>query len=177
MVISSARPAAATALGAAALLFVLSGCGGASKSPGVASVGSAKAGATVSASAAATDRTGQLLQFASCMRQHGVNVADPQAGAQNVQLPAGTKGDASTQQALQTCQHYLGAGSKDGTDPAAQARAVALARCLRQHGVNVADPQPGQPLQISGAGNAKAEQAALECRAAATASGSPSTAG
>jgi hypothetical protein len=29
---------------------------------------------------------------------------------------------------------------------------VRLARCLRRHGVNVADPQPGQPLKINDQG-------------------------
>ena len=158
---------------AAALLLSLTACAGSAKTPEVASVGST--GPTASASAS-TDRTGQLLEFASCMRRHGVNVPDPQPGAQNVQLPAGTKGDSSTQQALQTCQHFLGGGGKTGTDPTAQARSVALAQCLRKHGLDVPDPQPGQPLRLTGAGDPRTEQAVLACRSAG-ASASASTGG
>jgi hypothetical protein len=33
-------------------------------------------------------------------------------------------------------------------DGANSDRTVRLARCLRRHGVNVADPQPGQPLKL-----------------------------
>jgi hypothetical protein len=37
----------------------------------------------------------------------------------------------------------------DGAD---SDRMVRLARCLRRHGVNAADPQPGQPLKIDDQG-------------------------
>ncbi|SEK92498.1 hypothetical protein [Streptacidiphilus jiangxiensis] len=169
--------ALASTLASAVALVVLSGCGSSTPSPGVAAVGTGAAGASPSASATA-DRTTQLLQFASCMRQHGVNVPDPQAGATTVQLPAGTKGDAATQAALQTCQHFLGADGKGGGDPTAVARAVALAECLRAHGISVPDPQPGQPLRISGAGDPKTEQAVLACRAAgSSASAAPGSGG
>jgi hypothetical protein len=37
-------------------------------------------------------------------------------------------------------------------DGAAPDRMVRLARCPRRHGVNVADPQPGQPLKLDDQG-------------------------
>jgi hypothetical protein len=161
---------------AAALGLGLAACSSSPTSPGVATVG---AGPPASASATARtfapeDRTAQLLHFAQCLRQHGLSIADPQPGAENVQLPAGTKSDPATQAALQSCQHLLGAGTKTGSDQAAQDRGLTLARCLRQHGLNVPDPQPGQPLHVTGAGDPRTQHAVAACQLQLNASSSAS---
>lgn len=162
----------------AAALLAIAGCSTGSDTSTVASAGGGSPSASASGSKPA-DRQDQLVKFAQCMRTNGVNLPDPAAGAQTVQLPAGTKGDSRTQAALATCQGLLGAGDKAGTDSAAQDRAVALAECLRGKGLDVADPQPGQPLQLSGAANtAKAREAITECRSSTGAgAASPSSNG
>lgn len=172
-----ALPRLLTVVSAAALLAV-AGCSSGSNTPKVASAGDGTPSASASASRPA-DRQDQLVQFAQCMRTNGVNVPDPAAGAQTVQLPAGAKGDSRTQAALAKCQSLLGAGDKSGTDSAAQDQAVALAKCLRGKGLEVADPQPGQPLRLSGAANtAKAQEAITECRSSTGAgTASPSSNG
>jgi hypothetical protein len=38
------------------------------------------------------------------------------------------------------------------TSTSAGDRAMKFAQCMRQHGINVADPQPGQPLKIDDQG-------------------------
>jgi hypothetical protein len=43
---------------------------------------------------------------------------------------------------------------RDGAD---SDRLVRLARCLRRHGANVADPQPGQPLKLDDQGQDQQE--------------------
>nr|WSX78516.1 hypothetical protein OH826_34520 [Streptomyces sp. NBC_00899] len=158
--------------------LAVAGCSAGSDTPRVASAGGDRPSASASASKPA-DRQDQLVRFAQCMRTNGVNVPDPAAGAQTVQLPADAKGDSRTQGALAKCQSLLGAGDKSGTDSAAQDRAVALAECLRGKGLDVADPQPGRPLQLSGAANtAKARQAITDCRSSTAAgAASPSSKG
>ncbi|MFF8599807.1 hypothetical protein ACF065_11530 [Streptomyces sp. NPDC015232] len=161
-------------LAAAALALLATACGGGgADGPGVASdnggasasAGSSAGSGSASASPGGT-RQDQLVAFARCMREKGVEVADPAPGDENVQLPPGTKGDARTQEALAACQGLLGAGGKENTDASAQDKAVRLARCLRDKGLDVADPEPGKPLQLSGAANdPKAREAITECRA------------
>lgn len=168
-----------TALVIAAALGVLTACGG-SDSPKVATAGHNSDQPSASASAAPTgSRQDQLVAFTRCMRDHGVQIPDPKPGDENVQLPAGTKGDSQTQAALAACQGLLGSGGKDTTDSTAQDRAVKLAECLRGKGLNVADPEPGKPLQLTGAaGDPKAREAITACRSAIGAgSASPSTGG
>lgn len=152
---------------AAAAMLALTSCSGDSDSPGVASAGDDDAKKTSSASASPSgSRQDQLVAFAQCMRKNGVQIPDPAPGEENVQLPAGTKGDAKTQTALAECQKLLGGGAKDGTDSTAQDRAVALAACLRGKGLDVADPEPGKPLQLSGAASSpEAREAITACRA------------
>ncbi|WP_188267910.1 MULTISPECIES: hypothetical protein [unclassified Streptomyces] len=156
------------AIAAAALTLLATACaGGGSDEPGVASKGGGPTASPGSASASPSGtRQDQLVAFARCMREKGVDIADPAPGDENVQLPPGTKGDARTQEALAGCQGLLGAGGKENTDASAQDKAVRLARCLREKGLDVADPEPGKPLQLSGAGSdPKARTAITECRA------------
>lgn len=172
------RAALVAAAAAAAAMLALTSCSGDSDSPGVASAGDDDAKKNPSASASPSgSRQDQLVAFARCMRENGVQIPDPAPGEENVQLPAGTKGDAKTQTALTECQKLLGGGAKDGTDSTAQDRSVALAKCLRGKGLDVADPEPGKPLQLSGAANSpEAREAITACRTsigAGTGSASP----
>lgn len=171
-----------TAAAAAAAMLALASCSSDSGSPGVASAGDDDGKKSASASASPSgSRQDQLVAFARCMRENGVQIPDPAPGEENVQLPAGTKGDANTQAALTACQKLLGGGAKDGTDSTAQDRAVALAACLRGKGLDVADPEPGKPLQLSGAANSpEAREAITACRTsigAGTGSASPTAGG
>lgn len=160
------RAALVAVVAAATLALALTSCSSGSGSPGVASAGDDDGKKDASASASPSgSRQDQLVAFARCMRENGVRIPDPAPGEENVQLPAGTKGDAKTQAALTACQKLLGGGAKDGTDSTAQDRAVALAACLRGKGLDVADPEPGKPLQLSGAANSpEAREAITACR-------------
>ncbi|HYU86009.1 MAG TPA: hypothetical protein VEK80_14510 [Kribbellaceae bacterium] len=107
------------------------------------------------------------VKFAQCMREHGVQVADPQPG-QPLQIQ-GNPDDASKIKAAQeACKEYApqgeGNGQQSGDDLDRQAK---LVECLRGKGVDVEDPQPGQPLRIRGQrqNEAKTNQAMQECQA------------
>lgn len=164
---TATRRWARTTLTGVALAALATACGGSgADEPGVASRGGTPSASGSASASPSGSRQDQLVAFARCMRDHGVQIADPAPGDENIQLPPGTKGDARTQTALGACQGLLGAGGKDGTDASAQDKAVQLARCLRGKGLNVADPEPGKPLQLNGAANDPNVRAAItECRA------------
>jgi len=92
------------------------------------------------------------LAFASCMREHGVAMSDP-SGDGGVQLDAG--GDMAAFEAASTaCRDQLGtppAPEGAGTpksDEELLADQLKIAKCLREHGVDVADPKSGSTIEI-----------------------------
>ncbi|MFD2414983.1 hypothetical protein [Amycolatopsis pigmentata] len=92
------------------------------------------------------------LAFAGCMREHGVNMRDP-SGDGGIQLDNG--GDMTAfENASKACQEQLGTppARKDSghgkTDEQLLADHLKIAKCLREHGVNVPDPTADSPLAI-----------------------------
>ena len=92
------------------------------------------------------------LAFAECMREHGIDMPDPQfdsggaRGAVTIGI-AGDPNDADFQEAQEACGGLMGemAGSFTPPDPEEQARfeeaMLAYAACMREHGVDFPDPQ------------------------------------
>jgi hypothetical protein len=93
------------------------------------------------------------LNFAKCMRSHGINIPDPSAGGG----PAGGGGgfralrnypQARRQAALQACQSYLRKAFGNIT-PAQSAQFrqqfVKYAQCMRSHGIDIPDPTTSGP--------------------------------
>jgi hypothetical protein len=89
------------------------------------------------------------LAYTECMREHGIDMEDPQPGEPlRVQL----RGDPEEARAAQeACQDLLPAGGPGGgaNDPRAQERMLEFAQCMRDNGVeSFPDPQPGGGIQI-----------------------------
>jgi hypothetical protein len=91
-----------------------------------------------------------MLDFAQCMRDHGVNMPDPKFdsnGGGSVQMGDGkTPIDAAKARSAQkACQHFQDQVKAPPMSDAQQAdmrkRALANSRCLRAHGFNMPDPQ------------------------------------
>jgi hypothetical protein len=143
------RRAAAGVLAA----FTLAGCG---------SNGGGAAGGTASPTSAEDAQ----VKFAQCMRQHGVNVPDPKPGGRGGVFISGKKGDeGKINAAMSACRKFAPKGNLDPNDPRVRDQMLKTAQCLRRHGVNVADPQPGQGLNIKIRGDqAKMRQAMEACR-------------
>jgi hypothetical protein len=82
---------------------------------------------------------------------------DPSAGAGGgVGLTAPTDA-AAFQKALDACQSVAANGqSSTASDPAQQKKALAQAKCLRAHGVDVPDPQPGHSTRLPTGSNVDA---------------------
>lgn len=118
---------------------------------GILSIALAACGSSSSASSSGSSSGAQFqarLNFAKCMRQHGINVPDPSSGGG----PAGGGGafralrnypQAQRQAALQACQSFLRQAFGNIT-PAQSAQArqqlVKFAQCMRSHGIDIPDP-------------------------------------
>ena len=147
-------------------MLALAACGGGSDGPGGAGGG-----------ANADDKAFQgALKFAQCMRQHGVDMPDPQRGANGrVTIRSGERGpkkgaggmnksfsagpmDPKFKAANSACSKYLTKGGGKAPSPAEQAKRqdaiLAYARCMRSKGINMPDPKfssdGGVQMQIGG---------------------------
>jgi hypothetical protein len=106
-----------------------------------------------SPAAATTKSQDQLLKWAQCMRQHGVNVPDPVNGAIRItaSAPPGGGGSADLpgpgnpqfQAAQNACKQYAPNGGNGTGQPTQQQidQATKFAQCMRDHGVQMADPK------------------------------------
>ena len=92
----------------------------------------------------------------TCLREHGVDATDPETH-QGQLLPEGSNTNEAVAKAMTECEAIVGAppGASAGDDTgsgAGNTDKVALARCLRKAGVDVADPKPDgtmfMPLNI-----------------------------
>jgi hypothetical protein len=139
---------------ALALALGVAACGG-GKSSGVASLsGAGKATATTSAGGS-SDPQQAALAYARCMRQHGINLPDPKVDATEGiggLLPRGVSPDDPKFKAAQrACQQSTpNGGQPTKPSPQQQQKLLALARCMRQHGVNIPDPDANGGLDLRG---------------------------
>jgi hypothetical protein len=114
------------------------------------------------ASASENSREEAGLRFAECMREHGIDVPDPQPGGGSIELgrsdgPGGdgpdTQGaiggapldldDPDTQRAMEACQDELGEAAPElSAEDEQEMRDAALryAQCMREHGIDFPDP-------------------------------------
>jgi hypothetical protein len=127
-------------IGALVGAAVLAGCGP-----------SGTASATASPSLSPNDAA---RKFAQCMRQHGINLPDPQSsssggngafvisnGNGDGNLTAGPD-DPKFQKAQDACKSFMPSGGQLSPEEQAkmQQNALKFAQCMRQHGINVPDP-------------------------------------
>jgi hypothetical protein len=136
----------ALALGAAA-------CGGSPEGNGVATLGGDRAGDGQTGGGSGTadkDPQEAALEFAKCMREHGVDMPDPEVDSQGrMRITVGGPGGEGDrpdpkklEAAQQACGHLMrGGGDGPGRlDPKAQDAMLAFARCMREHGIDMPDP-------------------------------------
>jgi hypothetical protein len=135
------RRAVVALLTAGAVGAAASGCGG---------------GGNADASSAA-DRQQAGLDFARCMRAHGVNVPDPKpvaGGGMRLSIGVRAGNESKLKKAQAACDHFLRAG-KDAPSKADQQKmleaALKWSSCMRHNGVDVPDPKPvgsGGPIKV-----------------------------
>ena len=104
--------------------------------------GAASAEPTASPSASSLDPDEALLQFARCMRDHGVDVPDPDHG--RVTVDGSGVSPEQLDDAEQACEKWqqMAAPQDGGTPLTAEQKQAFLdqAQCMRDRGWNVSDP-------------------------------------
>jgi hypothetical protein len=94
-----------------ALALTVAACGGGGKGEGVASLGGAGSATSTTSAGASGDLAGAAAAFGRCMRQHGIDMPDPQVSGDDQQLPTGMrKDDPRLKAAEQACQQSGGGG-------------------------------------------------------------------
>ena len=134
------------ALAAAALALTIAGCSS-GQARSVASLpGHPPAGTATQATGGQLHR---LVDFARCMRGHGVSVPDPQPGK-----PYGISAGGAGAAALHACQHFLppadtGTAGSQASETAAELPAlIAYARCMRSHDISMLNPDSSGVLNL-----------------------------
>ena len=147
-----------------ALGLLIAACGG---SPGNGTDGVATAGGSKKAGNQNQKKDPQqaALEFARCMREHGVDMLDPEGSDGLIRVAPGTGGgadaveqpfDENFAEAEKACRHLLDdlvQGQDAPVDPKEQDRALKFAQCMREHGVDMPDPdfsRGGLALTIKG---------------------------
>ncbi|MBB5960020.1 hypothetical protein FHS29_006642 [Saccharothrix tamanrassetensis] len=140
---------------AAALALLLGACGS----------GGDPGGSTSGPDTGTSD--GQGVEFAKCMRDNGVDVPDqgPDGGKLGA-LAGADRSNPAFKDALAACEEHLpGGGDLSTSDPERLERLREFAKCMREHGVDMPDPDPSG-AKLGGAGkldrDSPAFKAALE---------------
>lgn len=131
----------------------------------------AACGSSASGEENAADQEEARLEFAECMREHGVDMPDPQPGQDGMVFGV-TKGpgnktsginpdDPKTRKAMAACEDKLGdLGQKLSPEEEEEFKedALAFAQCMRDNGVDMPDPEfdgdGGLKMRIGGSGPA-----------------------
>jgi hypothetical protein len=119
----------------------------------------AACGSSASGEGGQASREEAQLEFAECMREHGVDMPDPkpgQAGLVFGTVKGGPGGksrssggidpeDPATKKALQACESKMPKGQKMSPQQEEKFKEAALAfsQCMREHGIDMPDPQFG----------------------------------
>jgi hypothetical protein len=130
--------------------LALAACGGSPDGDRVASLSGDGATGTTTGTAKDPDKDPQqaALDFARCMREHGVNMPDPEVDDQGrIRVRVGAAGGGERpdprklEAAQKACGGLMGGGDGPGQlDPAQRDAMVAFARCMREHGIDMPDP-------------------------------------
>ncbi|WP_405148424.1 hypothetical protein OG589_11030 [Sphaerisporangium sp. NBC_01403] len=156
----------ALALSSVALALIAASCaahGQGQKAAAQPQLATAVAGAGSAATSGQQDKAYQegMIKYAKCMRDHGVDMPDPKPG----QAIAAAKPDATTEKAIKACAKLMPASPDMGDPEEMYQRQVKLARCMREKGVDIADPKPGEGIALPSGDQDKVLKAARECQA------------
>ncbi|MCP2340351.1 hypothetical protein [Actinomadura rupiterrae] len=102
------------------------------------------------------DEATAMRNFAKCMREHGVDMPDPDGDGHVTMRMTGKPGagkgpenDTGMQTAQKACQHLMPNGGKPKKPTAAELDKMRkFARCMRDHGINMPDPNADGGITI-----------------------------
>jgi hypothetical protein len=112
----------------------------------LAAVSLAACGGSAAKATATQENEQQLVNFAKCMREHGVNVSTPTGRGGGRIRVTGT--NPQTMEAAQkACRRFQPQGLKENLTPAEKAAredaVLNFARCMRSHGIEIPSPSRG----------------------------------
>ncbi|MDP9862821.1 MULTISPECIES: hypothetical protein [Streptosporangium] len=134
------------------LALALAGCGAETGGGGVVGANGGTARSTASdPSSAPTGKREAALKFAQCMREHGVDMPDPEPGGP-IAIQERKGEERKVQKAQEACKQFMQAavGEKgQGIDAKERDMLVKLAQCMRQHGIDMLDPGADGRIEIN----------------------------
>jgi hypothetical protein len=131
-------------------IATLAACSGAAANPsGVASLASQSPDPEASAAPqASVDPEEAALAFAQCMREHGVDMPDPQVGSNgemtfSIGVGPGNADMETMQAAQEACQDLMPRPMGEPRELSAEEKDAMLgfAQCMRDHGIDMPDPE------------------------------------
>lgn len=133
----------------AAIALLLAGCGDGGNSNNVASLSSPNPTSSAApppggGNSGKGDDLDQEREYASCMRQHGYDMKDPGPG----EVAGINPNDPKFGPAAEACKSLEPTSSENPDDPAVLDKERRYASCMRQHGVDIPDPKPGEGMQL-----------------------------
>jgi len=95
-----------------------------------------------------------MIKYAQCMRQHGINMPDPQGNGRIAAIAGVDPKDPAGAQKAQAANTACAKDLPNGGKPTAVdlQKQLKFAQCMRQHGVNEPDPSPnggGQGISLN----------------------------
>ena len=118
------------------------------------------------------------VEMSECLREHGLDVPDPVPGEQGLTLQKSSKGgggggvnldDPATKEALEACEEEVDFRPPEPTPEEQEEmkeNMLAFAQCMREHGVDMPDPEFGEggkvTMRIGGPAGSKLDQPAME---------------
>jgi hypothetical protein len=159
------------AIGAALLL---AGCGGSPEASKVASISTPPQSSAPNADNSGKSDQQKMLDFAKCMREHGVDMPDPQfdgdgRGQITIGGGAGTADKSKLDAAQKACQKLMpNGGEMKKPTPEELDKMRQEAKCMREHGIDMPDPDPnggGRAIELGKPGQdpKKLEDAMKAC--------------
>lgn len=127
------------------LALSLAACGGHGKKPGIATADGGNGKKGTPTPTASVDQQTAFLNYAKCMREHGVNMPDPDfnGGGVTIAISGGPGSEAQMKAAEEACRQYLpNGGAPPSMSPEMLEQMRKFAQCMREHGVDMADPDP-----------------------------------
>jgi hypothetical protein len=120
------------------------------------------------------------LEFAECMRAHGVEMEDPKPGQESIEI-GGDPNDPTTKKAEAACNGKLDKVAQETSpeeDEEFREGWLAFTECMRGEGIDLADPEfPGRGQVLLGSAGVDTESPAFEAAQEACGDKVPDTAG
>ncbi|SDH01243.1 hypothetical protein SAMN05216553_114211 [Lentzea fradiae] len=117
------------------------------------------------------DDTADMVKFAQCMRENGIDMPDPGSGGEDIALavPGGDADGEKVEAAHEACkQHLPNGGEFKPPSPEEQDKMREQAKCMRDKGYNWPDPNfdgggAGEPIELPDLADEKVKQDMKDC--------------